>query len=488
MSFLVRCFVLGIFSIFGLFFSSFAQGNLVTQVDFLFSEFSASPNSPGASVLITKKGKTLLDKSYGLSNVKAKQAVSNKSNFRLASVTKQFTAFSIIQLIEKGKLKYTTPLTEIFPDFPSYGKKITILHLLQHTSGLKAYEKIAPRSKKDQFLDKDILELMKKQTTTYFEPGTRYWYSNSGYAVLAMVIEKISGLSYPQYVEKHIFTPLKMVNSIARIEGSKVYKRAYGYSKTIKSGFVQTDQSRMSAILGDGGIYTSAQEYTKWDQALYQRQLISSGMHWKIFQPWDGKKMQHPKYSYGLGWDISYDGDTKMVWHRGASIGFTNIVVRIPSEELSVLILCNRNSWLNVWQIGFALAALYSDYVVHAPIDPILFSTYRKSGLDKAIGLYHSYKKSKTDIYRFNDESLFRLGHKFIKINELDNALRIFQLNLKEYPKSWVAQRGMGNLYYKQKLYSKASSYYKKALEYAPKDPTEEEKEICKKMRWRIKK
>lgn len=488
MSFSVNCFVLGLFFLFGPTLNLNAQEDLVSQVDFLCSEFSQSPNSAGLSILIRKKGKTLLDKSYGLSSLASKKKISNTTNFRLASVTKQFTALGIILLIEQGKLKYTSKLSSIFSDFPSYGKNITILQLLQHTSGMIAYEKVAPSNQKDQFSDQDILDLMKKQNKTYFESGTRYAYSNSGYAVLAMVIEKISGLSYPQFMQKYIFTPLKMVNSIARINDDKVYNRAYGYSKTLKNGFVQTDQSRMSAILGDGGIYTSTAEYAKWDDALYARKLISEGMHWKLFQPWDGKKMQHPKYSYGLGWDISYDKDVKLVWHRGASIGFTNIVVRIPKLELTVTVLCNRNSWLNVWQIGFALAALYSDYAVRAPVDPILFSTYQKSGLDKAISLYHSYKKDKTAQYLFNEESLYRLGSKFIKINELAEAERIFELNLQEYPKSWVAQRGMGNIYYKQKLYSKASAYYKKSLDYAPKNPTEEEKEICKKMRWRVRK
>lgn len=488
MSFSVNCFVLGVFCLFGLNLNTNAQENLATQVDFLCSEFSQAPNSPGLSILIRKKGKILLDKSYGLSNLQSNEKVSNKSNFRLASITKQFTAFGIILLIEQGKLSYKTKLTEVFPDFPSYGKKISILQLLQHSSGMIAYEKVAPKNKKDQFSDKEILDLMKQQNKTYFEPGSRYKYSNSGYAVLAMVIEKKSGLSYPQFIEKYIFAPLKMVNSIARVNDDKVYKRAYGYSKTIKNGFVQTDQSRMSAILGDGGIYTSTQDYLKWDDALYERKLISEGMHWKLFQPWDDKKQQHPKYSYGLGWDISYDKELKVVWHRGASIGFTNIVVRIPKLELTVLLLCNRNSWTNVWQIGFALAALYSDYAVRAPIDPILFSTYLKSGLDQAIELYHSYKKSKTKEYRFHEESLYRLGSKLIKTNNLDHALRIFELNVKEYPKSWVAQRGMGDVHYKQKLYSKASAYYKKALEYTPENPTEEEKEIFKKMRWRVKK
>ena len=180
--------------------------NKGAKVDHLFRDYQG--NRPGAAVMIIKDGHPLLTKTYGMANLEKKIPVSPAANFRLASVTKQFTAMSILMLVERGRLRLSTTLGELFPDFPAYGRTITIDQLLHHTSGLLAYEDIIPDTVKKQVRDRDVLALMMRQDSTYFPSGTAYRYSNTGYAVLAMVIEKVSGLSYADFVRQNIFYPL----------------------------------------------------------------------------------------------------------------------------------------------------------------------------------------------------------------------------------------------------------------------------------------
>ena len=305
-----------------------------SRVDHLFRNYQG--NRPGASVMIIKDGKPLLVKAYGMANLEKKIPVSPATNFRLASVTKQFTAASILMLIERGKLSLSTTLGELFPDFPKYGQKITIDQLLHHTSGLLAYEDIIPDTVKKQVKDKDVLALMMRQDSTFFPPGTDYRYSNTGYAVLAMIIEKVSGQSYADFVRQNIFEPLGMTQTVAYEKGiSTVPNRAFGY--TVEDDSISlTDQSTYSAVLGDGGIYSSIRDLFKWDQALYGDRLLSFQMQSYAFTP----QLEH----YGCGWRIDRYKGHRRIHHTGSTMGFRNVIQRFPDDHFTVIILTNRKA------------------------------------------------------------------------------------------------------------------------------------------------
>ena len=164
---------------------SCGSNNMETKVDKIFSEFDDS--TPGAAVGVFKDSKLVFAKGYGLADLESKTPIDSKTNFRLASVTKQFTATCILLLEKEGKLSLDDKLTDIFPSFPEYGKNISIKQVLQHTSGMLAYEDFVDTV---QVMDKDVLQIMMDQDSTYFEPGTQHRYSNSGYAVLAMIVEE----------------------------------------------------------------------------------------------------------------------------------------------------------------------------------------------------------------------------------------------------------------------------------------------------------
>jgi len=335
--------------------ASFAQRSTdQLKIDFLLSKFSE--NSPGLSYMVIHDGKVLENENYGLANIKKKQKTNNKTNYRLASVTKQFTALSILMLIEKNKLEFSTVLTEIFNDFPAYGNDITIQQLLTHTSGLLDYENLMKDDRIEPILDHEVLELMKQQTTTKFTPGSKYDYSNSAYAVLAQVIEIKSGKTFKAYIESKIFEHLKMKNSVVYTKDSKIKNRAFGY--TIKNNIaVFSDQSMTSSVQGDGGIYTSINDYFKWDQALENDILISSKLKNKAYSM--QSKIPVSEWDYGYGWRIKYDEKIKIVSHSGHTSGFTNYVVKIPAQRLTIVLFSNRKNDDTVIEIGNLLLKKY---------------------------------------------------------------------------------------------------------------------------------
>ncbi|HHM23933.1 MAG TPA: class A beta-lactamase-related serine hydrolase [Bacteroidetes bacterium] len=306
--------------------------------DRLFAAYTG--DVPGASVLIIHDGVHEFVGSYGLADLEKKTPVTAMTNFRLASVTKQFTAMCILQLMEQGKLSLDMTLKDIFPEFPEYGRSITVWNLLTHTSGLIDYEDLIPDTATVQVLDRDVLQMMMQQDSTYFPPGTQFRYSNTGYAVLAMVVEKVSGQSFPDYLEQHIFKPLHMNNTVAYVKGvNEVPYRAYGYAWE-DGRFVFKDQSLTSAVLGDGGIYSSVHDLYFWDQALYTDKLVSKSTLQMAFTP--AVLASGDTTNYGFGWRIDHYRGHLRYHHTGSTCGFRNVIQRYPDDRFTVIILTNR--------------------------------------------------------------------------------------------------------------------------------------------------
>ncbi len=312
--------------------------------------------APGMAVGVIRDGKLVFAKGYGVADLEKKTPITPDTDFRLASMTKQFTAMSIMLLVHDGKLHYDDTLGKIFPEFPEYGRAITVRELLNHTSGLKDYGDIyekqvgekTPMDQVPQLHDRDVLKLMEEQTATSFPPGTKWEYSNSGYAVLAMVIQKVSGEPYQDFVRERIFKPLGMNKTVAFVKGvNEVPNRAFGYNKDKASGkFVFGDQSPTSAVLGDGGIYTSIKEMAKWDKGLSQHKLLSEAEMREALTPvtvTDGRKRKDgTMLEYGFGWFLDpYKGHERQ-YHDGGTTGFLTTIQRFPKDGLTVIVLANR--------------------------------------------------------------------------------------------------------------------------------------------------
>ena len=305
------------------------------EIDVLMKRYEG--NVPGASLLVVRDGSAVVRRSYGRSNLEDRIAATPETNYRLASVTKQFTAAAILLLSQDGKLSLDDPVKKWLPSLPSAIDSVTITHLLSHTSGIIDYEDVMPAGTVKQLHDADVLRLLESQDSVYFKPGTRYSYSNSGYSLLSLIVARASGKSFATFLRERIFLPLGMNHTVAYEEGiSTVSNRAFGY--TIKDGvWTRKDQSTTSAVLGDGGIYSSIDDLAKWDAALYDSRLLSDDSRRLAFTPHTATDQADVKY--GFGWRIT--GET--LWHSGETVGFRNVIIRNPSRRLTVVLLTNRD-------------------------------------------------------------------------------------------------------------------------------------------------
>jgi CubicO group peptidase (beta-lactamase class C family) len=328
------------------------------QIDYIFAALK-SARTPGAAVLVLENGRVIFERTYGVSDLRSFQKIDAHTNFRLASCTKQFTAMAIMLLVHDGKLHYEDRLTDVFPDFPEYGKSITIRNLLNHTSGLLDYEDLMAKpsaatstEKIPQIKDAGVLQLLKQQKTTKFPPGTKWDYSNSGYAVLAMVVQRVSSQSFGDFLHDRIFAPLKMNATVAyERDRNAVSNRAYGQTHggaAPETGWQEMDQSSTSAVLGDGGVYSSLDDLAKWDQALARHTLLRETEMNPAITPVkvsDGS-VQEPDGTpadYGFGWFLnSYKGHRRM-WHYGETVGFRTTIQRFVDDKLTIIVLCNRD-------------------------------------------------------------------------------------------------------------------------------------------------
>jgi CubicO group peptidase (beta-lactamase class C family) len=328
-----------IFSLFAFVASAMSQPT-EKSVDDLFKNFSPA-DAPGAVVMVIKDGKTAFAKAYGAANIEAHTACSTNTNFRLASVSKQFTAMSILILVERGKLQLDQSITRFFPEFPEYGKPITVRHLLTHTSGILDYEDLIPPGTTIPLSDENVLLLLRQQNKTNFSPGTKFQYSNSGYALLSLIVEAASGSTFPEFLHQNIFQPLGMTNTLAYKPGLAVVpNRSYGYTKKA-DGYEGSDQSLTSAVLGDGGIYSSVVDLFKWDQALYTEKLVSRKTLEQIFTG-SSRNSDMKDSAYGFGWYIGQERGVKHIWHYGSTCGFSTQIHRFPEKNFSLIVLTNR--------------------------------------------------------------------------------------------------------------------------------------------------
>ena len=299
------------------------------------------PHAPGVSVAVIDHAKVLFA-AFGLADLARQTPCTPDTNFRLASLTKQFTAMAVMILAEAGRLSFSETLPDFFPEFPAFGRRITVRQLLNHTSGLPDYERLIPQGTTLPVLDRDVLRLLLKQQRTLLPLGKRYRYSNTGYALLALIVEARSGQTFASFLKRHIFGPLKMDRTLAYEPGSStVPDRAYGYSRRGRR-FKLTDQNLTSSVLGDGGVYSSVADLVKWDRALYTTRLVSRKLLETGFTPF--VPSEFPGSGYGFGWFIGTHRGFKEVWHYGDSLGFTTRISRFPEAKLSVIVLANRTA------------------------------------------------------------------------------------------------------------------------------------------------
>ena len=315
-----------------------AQKLLVALDSAMHRNFPA--DQPGGALLVVIDGKTVYNRGVGLANLETKTPISAETNFRMASVSKQFTAMCILLLEKQKKLSVDDNLLKFFPDFnQKVGKLIKLRHLLTHTSGILDYESLLSSTQKEQVFDNDVLNLLKPQDSTYFEPGTRFRYSNSAFCVLAQVVEQVSRQSYLTFITANIFKPLGMNQTTLYEPKRTIPNRAMGYARNQDKTIRFSDQSVTSGTKGDGCVYTSLTDYKKWNDALTSGKLINLSEHLKrVNHPIEGQANGF----YGLGWFFTQtNGTAHTFFHSGSTCGFSNCVVRIPEKRTLVVLFSN---------------------------------------------------------------------------------------------------------------------------------------------------
>jgi CubicO group peptidase (beta-lactamase class C family) len=356
------------------------DGPLEARIDTIFSPL-VQAGDPGLAVLVKKDGKILFAQGYGDRELNSPAKIDRETNFRLASFTKQFTAMAIMLLVHDGKLRYEDHLSNFFPDFPAYGKDVTVRNLLNHTSGLPDYSEIMEKEEQSgrpawtpehQIQDEEVLALLEAQPVGKFAPGTRWEYSNSGYVVLGLIVAKVSGMPYREFLERRIFAALKMKQTLLYQKGKNtISDRAFGHSKE-NDKLVETDQSPTSATLGDGGIYSNVADLAMWDEGLQKHTLLSekemqpaltpvkladgSAPHWPR-DPQATNSAEPPEVMYGFGWFLDpYQGHARN-YHDGGTMGFRTTIQRFINDRITVIVLCNRTD-LNPDELSLRVADL----------------------------------------------------------------------------------------------------------------------------------
>ncbi len=300
------------------------------------------------NILIGKEGKILYNKSFGIADYRTMKPLQSDSQFKLASVSKQFTAMAIMILKERGKLNYDDDIRTYLPEMPYEG--ITIRHLLTHTSGLPEHEKHWMKGEWPENADLPtnddvIIWFTKYKNPLSFPPGSRFKYCNTGYAVLGSIIEKASGTTYDAFLKENIFTPLDMRHSIVLLpyKEQDLPNRVYGYKCfRCKTDFKMNDFSKFDGVVGHDGVYSTTEDLYKWDQALYTEKLVTESTLKEAFSR--PVLANGSKTKYGFGWEISRDKPNKIVSHYGGWMGFRTAIERDVTQKIVIIILTNSTN------------------------------------------------------------------------------------------------------------------------------------------------
>lgn len=315
-----------------------ADEALAKKIDAVMSEIY-KPGQPGAAVIVRKNGETVFRKGYGLADLELGVPVEPDMVFRLGSVTKQFTAVSILLLAQEGKLGLQDEITKLLPDYPTQGRKITVEHLLTHTSGIQSYTDLAewlPLWRKD-FTLKELIDLFKDKPMQ-FEPGESWAYNNSGYILLGAIIEKVSGKTYEGFIEANIFKPLGMKQSYYGSAERVIPRRISGY-QTGKGGFVNAPYLSMTQPYAAGSLLSTVDDLALWSDAVFSGRLVRKEWLDKAFTPYRLKNGESS--GYGYGWFIADFSGRRSIEHGGGINGFTSYAMTFPEDGLFLSILTN---------------------------------------------------------------------------------------------------------------------------------------------------
>ena len=449
----------------------FAQTK-VEQIEKLLTTYEEYGKFNG-SVLVSEQGKVIYKKGFGMANME--WDIPNQPNTKhlIASITKQFTAMLILQLVAEGKLDLQEPITTYLPDYPKgSGDIITTHHLLTHTSGIPDYTEF-PKFMEDESRNPYSPAAFVKtfdEKELDFKPGEKYSYSSSGYFILGVLIEKLSGKSYEQILKDKIFTPLNMKDTGYDNHKDILKNRAAGYEKE-NGNYINSSYLDMTIPYAAGSLYSTVEDLYKWDQALYTTTILPKEYMTMYFKPYIPA---FDKKHYAYGWEVGYDkiGSSKdsiyTIGHDGSINGFNTNISRATSDK-SLVVLLNNTGYAPLYEMTRAIRGIMYGKEYHIPkqtVADVVLAVIEEKGIDEAISKYHSIKDSET--YSLSARDMNEMGYLLMGSGRKEEASKVFELITKEFPTSSKAYDSYGESLMKLGKKELAVKNYRKSVTLNP--------------------
>jgi len=355
------------------------------------------PEGPGAVVLVARNSIPIYRKAFGLADMELRVTMVPDDVFELGSMTKQFTAVGILMLMEQGKLSLEDDLVKFLPDYPTAGNRITIRNLLNHTSGIKDYTNMPewlPLLRKDMS-PSELIDIFKNQPAD-FKPGERWAYDNSGYILLGAIIEKVSGETYPDFIQKHIFEPLGMKNSYYGDNQKIIPGRVEGYSSR-PEGFSKAAYLSMTQPYAAGSLMSNVDDLLLWDEALYTEKLVKQSSLKKAWTP--SVLSNGIDTGYGFGWAIAEYASHRVIAHGGSINGFATDAIRLPDEHVYIVVLSNNESYSSE-----DAAIKIMGLILNKPIENPIPIHVAAESLEPFVGVYRIDENTERIVTREGDK------------------------------------------------------------------------------------
>jgi len=427
------------------------------------------------SVLVAQQGKVIFKKGFGMADFEWNIPNTPDTKFRLGSITKQFTSMLILQLVQEGKVKLEGKITDYLPDYPKKtGERITIHQLLTHTSGIPGYTEFPGffrNMSRDPYTPTEFVKQF-ADSALLFEPGARWSYSNSGYFLLGVIIEKITGKTYEQVLQERIFGPLGMKGSGYDHHETILAKRATGYVKE-PSGYENAAYLDMSIPFSAGSLYSTVEDLYTWDQALYTNRLLSDEVKTLLFKSYASA---FGTMSYGYGWMMGYlpvgrsSDSLSVIQHGGGINGFNTLLCRVPDDK-SLIVLLNNTGGSRLGEITRAITGILYD----KPYDPAkkslaeaLVAAIAKNGAASAPETFRNLKEKQSDVYAVREDEMNIAGYQFLRAGKIKEAIEVFKLNVEEFPKSSNVYDSLGEAYAADGNTELAVKNYEKSVDLDP--------------------
>lgn len=444
-----------------------AQGK-ARAIDALLARYHEVGAFNGAA-LVADGGTVVFKKGYGFADFEWQIPNTPDTKFRLGSITKQFTATLVLQLVGESRLSLETTLAEALPYYRrDTGGRVTIHHLLNHTSGIPSYtdQPDFDDIMRDRY---DVREFVERHCSgdLAFEPGSTFRYNNSGYFILGAIIEQVTGKPYAQVLAERILDPLGMRATGYDLSGPLLEKRARAYERRL-AGVANADYLDMSLPYAAGSLYSTVEDLFIWDQALYGDTVLPAAAKAKMFTP--------GLSAYGYGWIIRPQpigpdkAERLTIGHGGGINGFNTIITRVPDDRHLVVLLNNTGGTNLAAMAAGILDILYgrTPPPPKRPVAAVLYETIRASGVAAAVARYREIKTSGSAEFDLSESQINRLGYELIGEKRAADAVEILKLNVEAFPESGNAHDSLAEAYVEAGEKELAIKHYAKALELDP--------------------